>query len=293
MVEVHYSSGHSSPNFSGDFMKKIFMVVVVLCLSSAFVGAADEPGRLTLDIGNAFVFGKISYEDATIEGDSGAFNPRAALEYKFGGLPLAIGGEYMSSDSDFTGEYDEGDGDTGRGSLSIENDEFTIYMKFVPWYNFNLRLGYRNFSYDITDAHIDRYKNGQLYKTYASGSTHATLDTGIDAQAVLILGSRDFINLGILVGYTYFIDGEYEWEYNESLSGRTRHYSGRATANAHSVRIRPELSVPLSENLRLYANIEAAATAWDADVPDDDPEFPGYDFFVGATVGLRYGFDMF
>lgn len=274
-------------------MKKFFVVGLLFCLGAGITFAADDRSRLTLDFGNSFTFGKVSYKDVTIEGDSGSFNPRAALELKFGGWPLAVGGEYIASDCEFSGEYEDDDGEIGRGSLNIEHNEFTIYLKFVPWYNFNLRLGYRNFDYDITDANIDRYRNGSLYKTYASGSTHAQLDSGIDAQAVFIIGSPRSVNLGLLLGYTYFVDGEYEWEYIETLHGHSRSYSGSATANAHSVRIRPELSIPLGENFRIYANIEAAATAWDADVADDDPEFPGYDFFVGATVGLRYGFDVF
>jgi hypothetical protein len=29
------------------------------------------------------------------------------------------------------------------------------------------------------------------------------------------------------------------------------------------------------------------ATAWDADLPDDDPDYPGYDLFTGITAGIK------
>ena len=273
-------------------MKVLLSVLAVGMLAAGMVKAADDASRITIDIGNAFTFGKFTYDDATIDIDSEMFNPRGSIEFKFGGAPLAVGAEYLSSQNTFTGEYDDTEGESGNGTLDLERSEFAVYLKLVPAYNFNIRLGYRNFEYDITAAVIDRYKNGILDKNELNATANAKLSTGLDAQMNLIIGSPTSVNLALMLGYTYFIDGDYEWQYDEIKGSAVTHRTGTATANAHSIRLRPELSLPLTENLRIYAAAEAALTAWDAEIGDDDPDYPGYDFFMGATAGLRYGFDL-
>jgi hypothetical protein len=65
--------------------------------------------------------------------------------------------------------------------------------------------------------------------------------------------------------------------------------TGAATLDAHSLRIRPELSFKLNENTRLYFNAVLGATAWEG-TPDGEQEYPGYDVFSAAGVGIRYYF---
>ena len=273
-------------------MKLLLSVLAVGMLAVGVSQAADEASRITLDVGNAFTFGKFTYDDTTIDIDSEMFNPRGNIEFKFGGAPLAFGAEYIKSENTFTGEYEEPDGDAGNGELDVERSEFAFYLKLVPSYHFNIRLGYRNFEYDITNADIDQYDNGVLDEMDRNGTANAKLTTGLDGQMNIIIGGPTSVNLALMLGYTYFIDGEYDWEYDKIVGGNTTHVTGAATANTHSIRVRPELSFPLTDDLRLYVNAEVAATAWDADLEDDDPEYPGYDFFMGATAGLRYGFDL-
>ena len=255
-------------------MKRLLSVLALSVLATSVLNAADNSSRITIDI------------------DSEMFNPRGKIEYKFGGAPLAFGGEYLKSENSFHGEYSEEDGDAGEGNLDVERNEFAFYLKLIPSYNFNISIGYRNFEYDITNAEIDQWDEGTLDEQDRNGSANAKLATGIDSQMNVIIGTKTSINLSLMLGYTYFIDGEYEWEYDEIIGGRTTHRTGGLTANAHSLRLSPELSIPLGENLRIYANAGVAATVWDAELDDDDPEYAGYDFFMSATAGLRYGFDL-
>ncbi len=272
---------------------KWLWVCVAISLFAVGVAKAQDAARVTLDIGNAFTFGEFTYEENTIDVDSEMFNPRGSFEFQFGGTPLAFGGEYLKSENGFSGEYEEEDGDAGSGDLDVERNEFAFYLKLIPSYNFNVRFGYRNFEYDITDANITQINNGVVTERDLNGIANAKLATGVDGQVTVVIGSPQSVNVALALGYTYFIDGEYDWEYdlwqNGAFMGRQM---GSATANAHSLRVKPELSLPLTENLRIYARGELAATAWDADLEDDDPSYPGYDIFMGATAGIRYGFDL-
>jgi len=272
---------------------KWLWVCVAMCLFAAGSAQAQTPSRVTLDVGNAFTFGEFTYDDNTIDVESEMFNPRGNIEFQFGGTPLAFGAEYLKSENDFSGEYEEEDGDAGDGELSVERNEFAFYVKLIPSYNFNIRIGYRNFEYDISDANVNQFNDGVLSEQDLNGVANAELATGVDGQVNIVIGSPRSVNLALMLGYTYFIDGEYEWEYDLIENGIDRgRQMGEATANAHSVRIKPELSVPLTENFRIYVRGELAATAWDADLDDDDPAYPGYDIFMGAVAGLRYGFDL-
>lgn len=272
---------------------KWLWVCVAMCLFAAGAAQAGTASRVTLDVGNAFTFGEFTYDENTIDVESEMFNPRGNIEFQFGGTPLAFGAEYLKSENGFSGEYEEEDGDAGDGELDVERNEFAFYLKLIPSYNFNIRFGYRNFEYDITDANITQINNGVITEQDLNGIANAELATGVDGQINIIIGSPRSVNLALGLGYTYFIDGEYAWEYdlweNGVFQGRRM---GEATANAHSVRVKPELSVPLTENLRIYVRGELAATAWDADLEDDDPSYPGYDIFMGAVAGVRYGFGL-
>jgi hypothetical protein len=272
-------------------MKWMWVFVAAGLLAVGSVHAGDA-ARLTVDVGNAFTLGEFTYDDNTIEVDSEMFNPRARVEFQFGGTPLAFGGEYLKSENTFSGEYDEGNGDAGIGDLEVERNEFAFYLKLIPSYNFSVRFGYRNFEYDISNANITQWDDGVISEQDLNGIANAKLATGVDSQIDIIIGSPTSVNLALILGYTYFIDGEYDWEYDEVIGGVTTHRVGSATADAHSIRVKPELSIPLSENLRLYVNGEVGATAWDADVDDDEPAYPGYDIFMAATAGLRYGIDL-
>lgn len=267
-------------------------VALVVCLFTVGTTGAGETGRLTVDLGNAVTFGKFTYDDATIDIEGELFNPRGALEYQFAELPLAVGLEASMSENTFTGDYDDGDGDSGEGEVDIERQEMALYLKFVPNNTFSFRIGYRNFNYDLSNADITQYENGAIDERDINGVADCSLATGIDTQLGLIFGSPDALQLGLTLGYTYFIDAEYDWEYDEVIGAATTHRTGSATANAHSLRIRPEVSFPLTDAVRLYADWCIAATAWDADLPDEDPSYPGFDMYSGVSVGVRYAFDL-
>jgi hypothetical protein len=250
--------------------KTLVMLGVSACL---ITGARAE---LMVDVGNSFTMGKFDYEDATIEVKSSIANPRAGLEYRFAESPFGLGIEYAMSENDFEGEYENSDGD-----LTMERTEYVAYLRLGSRDSVNVRFGYRSFEYDISDGDI-RQSNGEHD---INGVANGDMTTGIDAELNLVFGEETTFGVGI--GYTFFMDAEYTWEYDIESTGA--HRTGSATLDAHSLRIRPELSFKLNDNTRLYFNAVLAATAWEG-TPEGEQEYPGYDVFSAAGVGIRYYF---
>ncbi|OGV68921.1 MAG: hypothetical protein A2283_16745 [Lentisphaerae bacterium RIFOXYA12_FULL_48_11] len=255
-------------------MKKI---LGVLAVSVGMVTVASA--EVIVDVSDAFTAGKFTYDDATIKVKSSAANPRGSLEYRFNDTPFAIGVEYATSKNEFDGEYEDSD-----GTLEMERTEYVAYVRLGGRNSTNLRLGYRNFEYDITDAVIDQYEGGTLVEQDINGIANGAMATGIDAELNLIFGDK--ITFGVGIGYTFFTGAEYTWEYDAIPGG---HQVGSAELDAHSLRIRPEVSFEAMENLRLYVNVMLAATAWEG-TPDDGKDYPGFDVYSAAAVGLRYSF---
>ncbi len=260
------------------------MAVVMTALLGAGMASAQDAGKLVVDLANGMTFGKFTYEDTTIDIESEIFNPRVGVEFQFADSVLAIGGEFSMSDNTFTGEY-KGGNDDGEGTVDVERTEYAAYVKLRPSDNFGLRVGYRSFKYDLSNADIIQRENGIVTERDMNGTATGDLTTGIDAQ--LNLGIGDGFRVGLMLGYTYFMDAEYEWAYDEVIGGVTTPKAGKATADAHSVRIRPEVSIAVSDNIRIYADYTLWVTAWSADVNDNDPEYPGYDLYTGVGVGVR------
>lgn len=254
-------------------MRKVLSALVVSAGLVAVAGA-----EVIVDVSDAVTVGSFKYEDAKITVKSSAANPRASLEYKFGESPFAIGVEYASSKNDFDGTYEDSD-----GTLTMERTEMAAYVRFGSKHSTNLRVGYRKFEYDVTDAIINQSSGERDINGVANGD----LTTGIDAELNLIFGEK--VSFGVGLGYTFFTGAEYTWAYDKVVGGSVEHKVGSAKLDAHSVRVRPELSFEAIENLRIFINYTLAATAWTG-TPDGGQDYPGVDVFSAAAVGLRYSF---
>lgn len=262
--------GEMKQQKGGGPVKKI---IGVLAVSIGMVAVASA--EVIVDVSDAFTAGKFTYGDSTIKVKSSAANPRGSLEYHFIDTPFAIGVEYASSENDFEGEYEDSDGE-----LSMERTEYAAYIRLGGKNSTNLRLGYRNFEYDITEGDI-RQSSGEHD---INGIANGKMATGIDAELNLLFGEK--VTFGVGIGYTFFTGAEYTWEYDIVGGG---HQAGSAELDAHSLRIRPEISFETMENLRIYVNVMLAATAWEG-TPDNGKDYPGFDIYSAAAVGLRYSF---
>lgn len=265
-------------------MKQAFVlgvaVIAGVCVLSA--SAQDNSGKIIVELANGLTMGEFTYEDATIDVSTEAFNPSGSIEYKFAGLPLAIGLEASMSKNDFDGEYDD-----GSGSLTAERKKFVAFVRVGDKNGSYLRLGYCNFKYDFSDAIIY-----QPDETDLDGTATGDLATGADVE--LGLGIVRRVGVSVAIGASYFKDAEYEWSYIE-VRGISRQFrAGTAKMDAIAARIRPEISFALGKNLRLFVNGTLQASSWMIDEDDDaaSPDYPGVDIYSAVTAGIRYSFDI-
>ena len=262
------------------------MVCVLPSMQAADNAKADsDAAQIIVELGDAMTFGEFNYEDTTIEVNEEFVNPRGSIEFRFAGSPISIGGEYAQSKNEFDGEYEDSD-----GTLEMERKEFVAFVRFGHKNGCNLRLGYRNFQYDINNAWINQRENGVLTEIDMDGIAEGKLSTGADVELNLAAGTSVQFALGL--GYTFFKDAEYEWSYT-AIGDNAGFHAGAAEVDAHSVRVRPEISFGLSDELRVFVNGTIAATAWDIDKDDDDtPDYPGIDIYSAIGAGIRYTFGL-
>jgi hypothetical protein len=272
-------------------VKKIatISIMVVLCCVFAPTSPAQTPyknGGLSLEVGDAVTLGRFNYKDADITIKTEWFHPRGGLEYCFKGTSFSLGAELSFSKNAFDGSYkDEGD-----GTVDIERKEFAAFGRLGDKNGSNLRLGYRYFKYNMANGHIYQYyDSGFLEEEDKNGIATANMSKGIDVEGTLAYGDK--LKFALSLGYTFFIDAEYDWEYDEILypGGNLTHKKGTATLDAHSVRIRPEFSYAVTDNLRVFINYMLAASAWTG-TPEGEKDYAGVDIYSGACLGLRYFF---
>lgn len=260
-------------------MKRILIgSLCVACALLALPAGAQNNGQLMVELGNAFTMGNFTYEDATIDIEASSSNPRGALEWRANGSTVALGAEYAKSENSYTGEYEDGD-----GTLDMERTEWGVYLRFGDRERTNLRVGYRNFKYDISNAIINDPPDHDV-----DGTATGELTTGADVELTLATGET--LRFALSIGASYFFDADYEWSYLEVAGDEPGPHAGTAALDAVGLRLKPELSYRLNENLVIFANGMVAASTWVGDVDDDNPDFAGVDIFSGVGVGLRYYF---
>ena len=241
--------------------------------------AGSDAAQIIVELGDAVTFGEFTYDDATIEVSEEFFNPQGSIEFKFAGTPISLGAEFMMSENEFTGEYDDGD-----GSVDAERQKLVAFIRFGSKNGSYLRLGYANASYDFSNARISM--PGELI---TDGEASSDMTTGADAEINLALGST--VQFALALGASYFIDAEYDWSYMSSVNGAQ---SGEAEADTISVRVRPELSFEVTDNLRVFVNGTLQGTTWDVDEDTDDatPDYVGIDVYSAVAGGIRYTFGL-
>jgi hypothetical protein len=244
---------------------------------------SDDGSQIIVELGDAMTLGEFTYEDTTIDISEEIFNPRGGIEFRFGGTPFSIGGEYAQSENTFDGEYEESD-----GTMDVERTEYVAFLRLGHKNGTNLRLGYRSFEYDFSDAIIHQ-DNGE---TDIDGEASGDLTTGYDAELTLAIGSD--VQFALAVGGTYFTDAKYEWSYTAIGGPNPGFHAGSAKLDAYSARIRPELSFAAGENLRIFVNAMVSASTWQIDEDDDEatPDYPGVDVYSAIGAGIRYTFGL-
>lgn len=266
-------------------MKRSVVILVVGLMAVACVAGP----RIVVEAGNAVTFGEFNYGDSTITIDSEVFNPRVGAELCIPSTPLAFGAEYAQSENGFDGEYDASD-----GTLDVERREILAFLRLGSKNRSNVRFAYRNFQYDISDAVINqREDDGSMTEKDENGEASGDLTTGFDVEATLAIGTS--FQVAFTVGGSYFADAEYEYEYDITEGdGAGAHESGEAKLDAATVRVRPEISIGITEDLRVFGNYTFAGTAWSGTLPEDsqgdEVSYPGIDLYSAIGFGARYTF---
>lgn len=246
------------------------------------VQAVDrDRGELIVEASDAVSFGRFHVEDVTIRIKESYANPRAVAEYRFGGTFLALGGEFSRLENDYDGTYRYND-----GSLTMDRTDYTLFARLGYRDKLNLRVGYRNFRYEIKDAVVNQRDNGVLTEQDTNGTAKGELSKGVDVELNCVFGDR--VQLALSLGGTYFIGAHYTWDYDANPGG---HHSGTATVDSYSARFRPELALKLTDHLQLFVNYTLMAAAWKGrEITNTTTDYPAYDLISAVGVGLRYDF---
>lgn len=267
-------------------MKRLtWLAFVVLFLGYVGVGQVHAgDSTVHVDVGNAITMGSFTYEDATIDVGTKVINPRLSAESSLGILPFGVGVEFAKSENGFDGEYDSSD-----GTIDVERTEMGLYARFGNPNGSNFKIGYKNFKYDMSNGDITkRNSNGVVTENDINGTATGALSTGIDAELTLAAGSE--VQFAVGLGASYFMDAEYDWSYTAVGGSNPGYKTGSATLDAISVRVRPEMSFAINEQLRIYFNATLQASAWTGDLPEDGADYPGVDIYSAVAGGIRYTF---
>jgi hypothetical protein len=148
------------------------------------------------------------------------------------------------------------------------------------------------FNYKLRNGTMDETQNGELTRKISNGTAEGDLSQGVDAELNLVFGGR--LKAGLTIGGSYFMDAEYDWTYTDELKGKGGTVeTGTATLDAVSVRLAPQLSFAIVENLRLALSYCVSATSWignndEGNDEDSNEDYAGYDLVTSVTVVLRY-----
>ncbi|MEW5766478.1 MAG: hypothetical protein AB1797_02455 [bacterium] len=271
-----------------------------LFIVSVFVGAAlcapAKGDSLLIDAATGVTWGDFTVEDVTADVETTYFNPAVSLEYSFGedkNFTFAVGVGYSQSGNDFVGEWDGSEGKHSKGEVTVDRNIFDLYGRFWASPNFNLRFGYRYFKYEFSDGLLEKTQYGTLIEKAENAEATGDLRKGLDLEANFIGGKDIYVRLGL--GYSYFIDAEYDWEYERTKypGDQKDRNEGSATHTAHGVRIVPEVAVKLADNLRLCLDYRLAASIWEGTTDQADIEdCPGVDIYSAFGVGIEYLFPL-
>jgi len=171
--------------------------------------------------------------------------------------------------------------------VDVERTDLLPFVRFGQREGVNLRLGYRMFDYEISNARLDETRNSRLTRRIRDGQAEGDMASGLDAELNLTFGES--FQFGLMLGATYFKDAEFDWQYRDDLAGG-RVERGSVEADAVSLRFGPEIAFRLADELRLYANFVVAGTSWIGSEADDAEDYAGVDVMASVGLGLRYQF---
>jgi hypothetical protein len=248
--------------------------------------AGEGGGGLGVEAGTDITIGQFTFQDATVDISEEFFNPRVSVEYGFSKPRISLGVAYAASENNYSLEFDDGE-ETLDGDVDVERTDLIGFVRFGRRDGMNLRLGVRRFEYELSNAQLDEFENGAQTKQIRNGTAGGELTTGIDAELNLVFGTG--VQFGLTLGGSYFMDAQYAWQYQDMLAGGAW-TSGTAELDAVSLRIAPELTVPLADGLRLYVNYTISGTSWIGNEDDEGEDYAGVDVMTAVGVGFRYWF---
>lgn len=249
------------------------------------VASGQQGSGVRMETGTDISYGKFTYEDATVDASRELWNPRFSLEFSEPGGSVSLGVAYARSENDFSLDFDDGEKEL-IGDLKAKRRDLIPFLRFSVSDNLSLRLGYRRFTYEFSRGVLDETRDGRLTKSIRDGYAKATLNTGLDAEARIMFGRT--AKFGVVVGATYFKDAKYRWGYLDEARGGALE-RGTATLNALSLRIAPEIQVPLGDGVLGYVNYTISATSWLSSKTEHE-DFAGTDIMTSIGVGFRYAF---
>lgn len=247
--------------------------------------AGQQGSGLRVETGTDITYGEVSYEDATVDVSEELWNPRLSIEFSEAGGSVGLGVAYAESKNSFALDFDDGDKEL-EGDLEVKRKDLIPFLRFGMGRNASLRLGYRRFKYEFSRGILDETEDGRPSKRIRDGLAKGDLTTGFDAEANVTFGQTT--KFGVTVGATYFKDAKYRWSYRDELQGGALE-EGTAKLDALSLRIAPEILVPMGNGMSGYINYTVSATSW-LGSKDEHEDYAGTDIMTSIGVGFRYVF---
>lgn len=267
------------------------MILWSLCIPVMAAAGPAMAGSLFIDAANGITWGDFTVQDVTANIEVEYFNPSIAGEWRFGSEDkFGVGLGWANSSNQFDGEWDGSENRHTEGEIDIERTTIDVYFRLLAGPHFNLRIGYRHFNYEFTDGELEKYQDGLRIETATDAWAEGALTKGIDLE-LNFSGGTDFqFRFGL--GFSYFIDAEYDWEYIETdynpyQGPRTNR--GSATHDAMAVRLKPEFTFKLTDMLRLTLDYTLSASIWDGTTGEADIEdYPGVEIYSAFSVGIEF-----
>lgn len=265
----------------------------LICLVILSLGYAAVPVHATsmlFDVANGITLGSFNVKDVTADIEPSFFNPNATVEMRFGqGDIFCVGVGFARSENDVSGEWDGSDEKHIEGDVTIEREILDLYFRLASGPHFNIRFGIRTFQCDFSDGYLVKSQYGEITEIANNASAEGKMKTGLDGELNFCGGDAFQFRFGI--GFSYFKDADYNWRYDRTLFDPESYdsNSGTAVQDAYSVRLKPEFTFRIMENLRLTLDYTLMASLWKGETDQADIEdFVGVDVDSAINFGLEY-----
>jgi hypothetical protein len=257
----------------------------------------DKVKGFIIEAGTLGTFGSMTVEDTKVKSNNQVGNIILGAEYRALGGSIGFGVEYEKVKNKMTGSYskprENGQIASGAGSYKINRDRKTAYVRYVPSVNFNIKVGYAMYKYNLSEGVIDMWLDGSLTESERDCTASTNFKKGAFGEMNVLLGQTFQFRLSMRGGY--FFKADYNLSYNKTFSllpdtGLKTHTVKVSAAEARAL---AEFSYLFFDKFRFYVNGSAQGAIWlaeDSTIFDDLKSFPGFDALVTAGAGVRVYF---